>query len=148
MLLNKWLSVFVAETRKQDGDPYSPKSLYLLLSGILQHMRNLNPACPNFLNIDDHQFATFHHTLDNVLRKLRLDGVGVPKQPEVFTKEDEESLWVNEILTVDDPKGLLRVVFSQWNFFLPARRRAQIPPHLSTDTAHRPSSLRIHRERV
>ena len=37
VLLNKWLSVFVAETRKQDGNPYSPKSLYLLLSGILRH---------------------------------------------------------------------------------------------------------------
>ena len=71
-------------------------------------MCNLNPACPNFLNTDDHQFATFHHTLDNVLRKLRLDGVGVPKQAEVFTKEDEELLWLDGILTVDNPKGLLR----------------------------------------
>ena len=111
-LLNKWLSVFVVETRKQDGEPYSPKSLYLLLSGILRHMRSLNPACPNFLNTEDHQFSRFHHTLDNVLRKLRSDGVGVPKQAEVFTKEDEESLWLSGILTVDNPKGLLRAVFS------------------------------------
>lgn len=110
-LLNKWLSVFVAEMRKQHGEPYSPKSLYLLLSSILRHMRSLNPACPNFLNTEDHQFSRFHHTLDNVLRKLWSDGVGVPKQVEVFTKEDEESLWLSGILTVDNPKGLLCAVF-------------------------------------
>lgn len=123
VLLKKWLSIFVAETRKQDGDPYSPGSLYLLMSGILRHMHSLNPACPNILNTEDHQFSRFHHTLDNVLRMLRSDSVGVPKPAEVFTKEDEETLWMKGILSVDNPKGLHRAVFfSQWQIFLLARR--------------------------
>ena len=111
LVLNKWLCVFVAETRKQDGNRYSPKSLYQLLTGILRHMRNVNPSCPNFLDTDDHSFSRFHNTLDNILRELRADGVGVPRQAEIFTKEDEESLWLSGVLTTETPKGLLRAVF-------------------------------------
>ena len=35
-LLNKWLCVYVTETRNQNGDPYPPKSIYALLCGILR----------------------------------------------------------------------------------------------------------------
>ena len=42
-VLSKWLSLLIAETRKQDGSNYPPKSLYLLLMGILRHMRSKNP---------------------------------------------------------------------------------------------------------
>ena len=34
--LCKWLSVYVAEARKQDGSPFPPKSLYMLLTGLLR----------------------------------------------------------------------------------------------------------------
>ena len=48
-LLNKWLPVYVMETRNKNGDPYPPKTLYSLLTGILRHMRTENPSYPNFL---------------------------------------------------------------------------------------------------
>ena len=111
VVLNNWLCVFVAETRKQDGNRYSPKSLYQLLTGILRHMRNLNPSSPNFLDTDDHNFSRFHNTLDNILRELRTDGVGVLKHAEVLTKDDEETLWQCGVLTTKTPIGLLRAVF-------------------------------------
>ena len=41
-LLDKWLSAFVAETRKVNGDPYPPTSLHLLLSGLQCHMRSID----------------------------------------------------------------------------------------------------------
>ena len=43
-VLCKWLSLYVAETRKKDGSRYPPKTIYLLLSGLLRHMRTHNPA--------------------------------------------------------------------------------------------------------
>ena len=48
--LCKWLSLYVVEARKQNGSPFPPKSLYLLLTGLLRHMRSKNPSCPNFLD--------------------------------------------------------------------------------------------------
>lgn len=35
VVLCKWLALFVAETRKQDGTQYPPKMLYALLAGLL-----------------------------------------------------------------------------------------------------------------
>ena len=48
--LNKWLPVFVTETRNQQGEPYPPKTIYILLCGILREMRTKNPEYPNFMN--------------------------------------------------------------------------------------------------
>ena len=49
-VLSKWLTLYAAETRKQDGTRYPPKMLYLLLIGLLHHMHTLNPVCSNFLD--------------------------------------------------------------------------------------------------
>ena len=38
-LLNKWLCVYVVETRNQDGNLYPPKTVYTLVCGILREMR-------------------------------------------------------------------------------------------------------------
>ena len=35
-LLNKWLKLFMAETCKQDGSEYPPKTLHQLLAGLLR----------------------------------------------------------------------------------------------------------------
>ena len=39
---NHWLSYYVNETRNCKGDLYPPRTLYLLLSGLLRHARSLN----------------------------------------------------------------------------------------------------------
>jgi len=39
-----WLCKFIAEVRKSDGGEYTPRSLYLLLSGIQRHMRKVRPT--------------------------------------------------------------------------------------------------------
>ena len=44
--LCKWLTLYIAETRKQDGSKYSPKTLYSLLTGLLWHSHAQNPNCP------------------------------------------------------------------------------------------------------
>ena len=47
---NRWLSRFVVEARRQDGEPYPARSLYLLLSGLLRHGRSQSKTFPNFLD--------------------------------------------------------------------------------------------------
>ena len=95
--------------RKKDGLEYPPKTLYLLLTGILRHMRSKNAVCPNFL---DTLFVSFHNSLDNVLRDLHMRGVGAEsKQTEAFLKTEEEKLWDSGELGSDNPNSLLRAVF-------------------------------------
>ena len=55
-LLNKWLCVFINETRSKTGYPYPPKTIQSLLAGILRSMRILNTSYPNIFNKEDPAF--------------------------------------------------------------------------------------------
>ena len=94
--------------RKKDGTNYPPKTLYLLLTGLLRHMRYRNVTCPNVLDTKDPQFSSFHNSLDNVLRDLRTRAE--TQQTEAFSKE-EETLWRSGVLGSDNLKSLLHAVF-------------------------------------
>ena len=111
--LNKWLSAFVAETRKVNGEPYPPTTLHLLLSGLQWYMKAVDKEkAPNIFVKNDVAFQTLHHTMDSVYRKLRADGVGAQKQStETFTKEEENQLWACGVLGVDNPTSLPQAVF-------------------------------------
>ena len=110
--LNKYLTIFISETRNQNGDRYPPRTIYSLLSGILRAMRAENPAYPNFLDKKDLAFKTFQIALDNLFKKLKLDGIGIDsKHTENISAEEEDSLWASGVLNVSTPKGLLRAVF-------------------------------------
>ena len=74
--LNKWLPVYVAETRNKDGKRYPPKTLYSLLTGILRCMTLENPRYLNFFDKKSVDFVDFRRSLDNIFRKLREDGIG------------------------------------------------------------------------
>ena len=111
-LLNKWLLVYVTETRSKDGSCYPPKSIYSLLTGIFRHMKNLNPAYPNFISKDNPAFSSFHITVDNLFKCLRKDGVGSEsRHTEGISNEEENLLWQSNVLNCDDPVGLQRAVF-------------------------------------
>ena len=91
-LLNKWLCVFISETRSKSGQP-SPKSIYALLCGILRHMRGENPRYPNFLGKSDPEFSSFTRTLDNLFKSLQSKGVGATASAtEALTPEEEDLL--------------------------------------------------------
>lgn len=111
-VLNTWLCVFITETRGKSGEPYHPKTLQFLLSGILRHMKAQHAHYPNFMDKDDPSFRKFNVTLDNLLKSLRADGVGADSmQTETITSDEENQLWRSAVLNVDSPKGLLRCVF-------------------------------------
>ena len=111
-LLSKWLACYTAEARKVDGSRYPAKTLYSLLTGLLRHMRSLNPECPNFLDFSDVRFVSLQNALDNIFRELRAQRVGSEsKQSEAFSKEEEDQLWTSGVLGTDTPQSLLRAVF-------------------------------------
>ena len=111
-ILNKWLQVYVAETRNKSGQPYLPKTLYALLAGILRHMTSQNPRYPNFLEQKCVEFVDFHRCMDNLFRKLRESGVGADcKHCPTISIEEENRLWSEGILNVTTLRSLLRAVF-------------------------------------
>lgn len=59
--LNKFLSHFVVEARKANGEKYPPATLHQILCNI---MREITPDCPKFLNKMDKRFHKLHGTLD------------------------------------------------------------------------------------
>ena len=71
-LLNLHLSKFAVEARKADGTVYPPSTIHQLLCGLLRHMRETTPGCPNFLNKQDSQFRHLQGTLDSLfhIRKV------------------------------------------------------------------------------
>ena len=74
--LNKWLSLFVIEARKQDGTRYPSRSIHMLLAGLNRHMKEISPSAPNFLSEEDDRFRGLHGTRDTVARQLREEGIG------------------------------------------------------------------------
>ena len=57
--LNHWLSRFIVEARRQDGENRPPATLHSLLVGILRYMREQNldtPDTPDFLSKKDWRF--------------------------------------------------------------------------------------------
>ena len=45
--LNYWLSCFVVECRRVDGQPYPSSTLYQLLAGLLRFSRSKSEDCPS-----------------------------------------------------------------------------------------------------
>ena len=113
-LLNTQLSRFVLETRKSNGEFYPPKTLHQLLCGLLRHMRDINPGCPNFLDKKDATFNSLHGTMDAHFHNLHSGGVGRDvKHARVLTKDDEDKLWRSGVMGTITPKALQNAVFTQ-----------------------------------
>jgi hypothetical protein len=110
--LNKWLTVFISETRNHNGENYPPKSLYAIVTGILRSMRLENPNYPNILDKHDTTFLEFQTALDNMFKQLRQRGIGAESiHTESISLDEENQLWSCGVLSVDHPKGLIRCVF-------------------------------------
>ena len=81
--MNYWLSKFVLEARKANGDHYPPDTLYCICSGLLRFVRVTRPEINIF---KDPAFAGFQRTLDSEMKRLRSLGLGVKrKQAEPIT---------------------------------------------------------------
>ena len=110
--LNRWLPRFINEVRKQDGEPYLPRTVHQLLSGLQRFMLNKNPSAPKFLDHSRSEFHSIHGTCDTVYRQLHSQGVGTEvRRTPIITPEEEEKLWSTGVVGCTNPKNLQRAVF-------------------------------------
>ena len=109
VLLNTHLARFAVEVRKTS---YPPSTVHQLLCGLLRHMRDHTPGCPNFLDKKDSRFRALQGTLDSLFHQLLSEGIGVQtKRTEVITKEDEEKLWSSGVMGLTTPRSLQNAGF-------------------------------------
>ena len=110
--LNLWLSCFVVEARRKDGEPYPARSIYLLLSGLLRHGHSKSKIFPNFLNKKDPHFSDLSGVCGFVAKQLRKDGVGASvKHAPIVTSEEVDLLLDKGVIGIYAPKPLVRAVF-------------------------------------
>ena len=101
------LSRFCMEVKKQNGSPYTPKSLLQLLVNLQNNARSINQHCFNFMNAKDVRFTQIHNVLDNLARSLHKQGVGAKKkQARVVTLAEEEELWHTGVMGWETPQAL------------------------------------------
>ena len=109
-IICQWLCKFVTEVRKGTGQEYTPRSLYLILSGLQRHMRKLRPLDTINLFKDIH-YKPLKNVCDSVFKQLHQKGIGTEtKETPVLSKDDEDELW-KKVFSLDTPKGLLQAVF-------------------------------------
>ena len=106
--LNFWLSRFVVEARRKDGEPYPARTLYLLLAGLLRYGRSKSKLCPNFfMDKSDCRFSKLSGVCESVSRQLRKDGVGASiKHAAIITPEEEDLLLDKGVMGIYAPKLL------------------------------------------
>ncbi|XP_066288271.1 zinc finger MYM-type protein 3-like [Branchiostoma lanceolatum] len=108
-----WLARFVWEIRKQDGTPYPPNTLYVIVTALLRHFREeLGCHDMNFLDKKDSRFAEFRKALDARMKELAAAGVGAERrQADPLTQEDEDKLWTTGTISTNTSMGLSYCVF-------------------------------------
>ena len=103
--LNRWLSRFILEVRRQDGKNYPPNTLYQLCCGVMRYVREVKPELDIF---KDPTFADFRKTLDAEMKRLRSLGHGTRvKQAEPISETEEDHLWSKGKLGSQTPQSLL-----------------------------------------
>ena len=115
--LQKWMTFFVLEVRKQNSMEYPPATLLHICSGIQRYLRSAH--LPNLDIFSDSAFSNFRRTLDAEMKRLTAKGLGSKKKKaEPLTEEQEETLWRKGILGDHTPQALLNtMVFCSGVYF-------------------------------
>ena len=113
--LDEWLSLFVLEARRGDGEYYPPLTVQNLLAALFRvYKANRGASVYSFMNKIEREryFPKLHNALDRHLRMLRAYGIGVERRTaDVITPEMEQKLWSLGILGICTPESLLNAVF-------------------------------------
>ena len=86
--IDKYLSHFVFDARRQDGNSYPPKTLYLLVCGLQRFLRESGRPEVAFFDKKQPVFDRSRKALDARMKQLAMQGVGtVTKSSEPLTVE-------------------------------------------------------------
>jgi len=104
-----WLSQFVVQILRNNGNPYLPTSILNILAGLYQYCKALVPDCPNFMDTRNQHFMG---ALQVRYHELHKEGVRmvVKHAPIVTEEEEEDTLWRN-IMVEHSPLPLQRAMF-------------------------------------
>ena len=103
--------MFIAETRKENGDKYPPATICALLSGI---NRTLQEKKVPFSIFDKQSpaFCNLWKTLDIISSTLHREGVGANKKHAAVIEVDHEQVyWDKGLLGYSSPRILQKTVF-------------------------------------
>ena len=68
--------VFCKEARKQNGEPYTPRSISLLLARIQRYMHRETDSGITLIDRKDPVFQLLHRLLDSLFRDLHAQEIG------------------------------------------------------------------------
>lgn len=89
-----WLGRFVMEAQKRDGTEYPPRSIYLILCGLLRYLKDNGVYDKDFLDENNGEFTDFRKLVDARMKSLIDKGYGCSlKQADPILPKDEETLW-------------------------------------------------------
>ena len=77
--VDRWLSRFVIDVRREDGKPYPPALINNILAGLYRYSKSCVPTgvvCPNFMSRKDPSFRDLTGAIQVRYRQLRSEGVG------------------------------------------------------------------------
>ena len=107
--LNYWLSHFVLEVRRRNGDCYPPNTLYQICCGLQRAIRETSPGWNLFT---DPEFCDFRNSLDAQMKDAKARGLGNKRrQAEPITAEEEDLMWASGVLGTDSPQALVDTMF-------------------------------------
>ena len=109
--MNSWLSRFVLEARKRNGEAYPGKRLYLICCGLLRHLRDYGSQI-NFLDEKDFAFSSFRKVLDSKMKELLSRGIGTEiKQAPAVLPQDEEKIWDTGVFGLSSAESLQHTMY-------------------------------------
>lgn len=107
-----WLGRFVMEARKRDGTEYPPRSIYLILCGLLRYLKDNGVYDKNFLDENNGEFTDFRKLVDARMKSLIDKGFGCSlKQADPILPKDEETLWQKHVFGKESAEQLQHTVF-------------------------------------
>ena len=107
-VLDSWLSLFVLEARRADGNYYPPGIIQDALFRV--YKGNQGASVYSYMNKVEREkhFPKLHNALDRQLRMLCSLGIGVERRTaDIITPEIEQKLWSLGILGMSTPQSLL-----------------------------------------
>ena len=111
-----WLSRFVLDVRKANGDPYLPNSLYQLVCGLQHYLYEHGRA--DIKLFENPSLHGFRSTLDGEMKRLNATGNYINKnQAQPITPEQENRLWELGLLGEYSAQALLNTMVYQFFFF-------------------------------
>ena len=107
--LDKTLSQFYAEVRKESGEDYEPDSLRVMQADLKRHFKS--KLYPKSI-IKDREFLNSRKVLEGKARKLREGGRGkCASRSKSLTNKEEETLWKSGHLGSRNQRALIN---SMW----------------------------------